>query len=371
MAWWQNQIFVQIAGLISVAMFFFWLGLVVNTPGIENCPWGRLLPSKRWEQIGSLAPVLMVGVALVGSFWIFSRRGKAFLLKKTGNRRVDEAVVRYRKAGEEAFIGRPRLVVDGMGYYQVLYLPERAGEEAWQESDFLVIREDGRVVTDEALAVRVMRVGNAAFELGEPGKIEHRWWMYREALPRLAQGLRQVERQIRQMLKGARSLGKYEAIREDLRRLQRVLVVMEPFVALQRQDLEVLARWSWKKGGPKMKELSEEEVEAIEQEVKCLRYWMEDERRVRAMEEGEEAWRRLREWLRGPGGQRLAEEEPWTYEFLEELVGIWEEEEGFGIPKEAWEKARRGELRWFKPGDEGDIASWRRRLARGGGTPGG
>jgi len=309
------------------------------------------------------APLVAILLILVGTYVLILRQAAPFLVKRTGNRAVDEAVARYRKAGEEALIGRPRLVVDGVGYYQVLYMPEGAGEEAWQEAEFLVLREDGQVVEDEALAVRVMRVGNAALELGEPGKMEYRWWKYKEALPRLARGLREVARQLRQMLKGARQLGKYEAIRGDLRRLQRVLVVMEPFVERQRKDLEVLARWSWAKKGPKMKELSEEEVEAMEEELGALRYWTEDEGRIRAMEEGEEAWRRLREWLRGPGGRRLADEEPWTYEFLEEVVGIWEDEEGFGIPQEAWEKARRGELRWFKAGDEEDIASWRRRLA--------
>ena len=368
MAWLHNKLILSLIGLIagpvSIALILADLSHTIHVE--ESCIeagrwWLRLFDSHSGWNVWVIGFPIVGG--LMGAVYFFKAARPAFLVTKTGNRAVDEAVARYRKEREAAFIGRPRLVVDGTGHYQVLYMPEGAGEEPWQEADFLVLREDGQAVTDEALAVQVMRVANAAFELGEPGKMEYRWWMYKEALPRLAQALREVERSLRQMLKGAQHLGKYEAIREDLRRLQRVLLVMSPFVELQRQDLEVLARWSWQKKGPKMRELSEGEVEAIEKELKALRYWMEDEGRIRAMEEGEEAWARLRAWLQGPGGRRLAEEEPWTYEFLEELVGIWEDEEGFGIPREAWEKARRGELRWFKPGDEEDIASWRRRLA--------
>ncbi|NPA26807.1 MAG: hypothetical protein GXO36_04335 [Chloroflexi bacterium] len=138
--------------------------------------------------------------------------------------------------------------------------------------------------------------------------------------------------------------------------------VFAEYVKRLKKDLERLARWSREKEGPKMGELREEEVEAMEAELEAIRYWWEEEERVQELERGKEAAQRLMEALEALEGEgaRMREEDGEIWWWLWELAEPWlEVMAGY----EAIVKAGGGMRRkWFEVGEE-DIALWRRRLA--------
>ncbi len=101
-----------------------------------------------------IVPTILIGVWAI--YWNIP-----LFRQKTGIKVVDETVERYRKPGEKAYVGHPRVVdVDGTRYVPVVYRHGPEGEVA----AILAVREDtGEVVKDAALMERLgrcIRVGD-------------------------------------------------------------------------------------------------------------------------------------------------------------------------------------------------------------------
>ncbi len=366
MAWLHNKLMLGLIFLISVpAGFLALMGSIsaafyVDAACVEAGKWWlRFLdPNSDWNTAIVVLPT--AAAVILASVYFFKTARPAFLVEKTGKGTVDEVIARYRRAGEQVLVARSRLVVDGKGYYQAFYYPEpEDGEIDEARTAFLVVDEDGQVVEDEALAVRVMRVGQAALELGDPTRMEHRWWMYSKALPRYQKGVGRVREGLGQVREVLAEMGEDE-VQTWLGWIEAGLVLEEEMAKVQREDWRRLGEWSWAKGGPKMKELREEEVEAMERALQTLRYLAQQER-LGVLAREREGMERLKGWLGSEGGRRLKEKAPWAYALLEEVVGLWEEELQ-EAHQEFWERVRRGKLRWFDIGEE-DLTAWRRRLA--------
>ena len=366
MAWLHNKLILGLIGLIagpvSLALTLANISLAIEVR--EGCIeagqwWLRVFdPNSEWN-------TWVIGFPVVGGLavavYFFKTMRPAFLVKKTGKGAVDEAVARYRKAGEEAYIGRPRLVVDGVGYYQVVY-GQGEGEEVRGEP--LLVREDGQVVRDEALARRIMRVADAAFELGEPEAIMERYELYRK--------IRKMENELDRTLRIRENSWLRSRYEDRLRerypdmygmyeRMMGSVEVFEGYLERLRKDLERLAAWSWEKRGPKMGELREEEVEAMEEKLEAVRYWWADEERVGVLEAGKAAAERMKAALTAEEGEgaRMRKEDGDLWWWLWDLAEPWVE---VMAGYEAMVKKGGGmRRRWFEVTEE-DVALWRRRL---------
>ena len=157
MAWLHNRLMLGLIMLLSGApsLGIMWATLA-NAFHLKADPecqyhWIRFLLD---SETGAWAvTLLMISLAIGGVLYLIYGVQSTFLVKKTGNAAVDAAIARYRQPGERVVVGRPRLVVDGAGYYQAVYIQ---GEGPDAPAEPLLVREDGEVVRDEALARRVL-----------------------------------------------------------------------------------------------------------------------------------------------------------------------------------------------------------------------
>ena len=361
MAWLHNKLMfgLILLGTLPASFLFVFGSLLKGIHVQERCLdegwWWFLAPDAAANIIFAIG---MLGL-IIGSVYFFKTARPAFLVKKTGNAAVDAAIARYRQPGERVVVGRPRLVVDGAGHYQAVYIQ---GEGPDAPAEPLLVREDGQVVQDEALARRVLTVGDAAFELGEPGALDQRYELYR----RISKLKRELEAHEWLREKREKRLDeRYPRLRPIYETLMASVEIFLEYLRRLQGDLEQLAEWLWEKGGPKIKMLSEEEVEAMEKNLEAIRYWWEDEERVQVLERGAEAARQLVDILKAEGGDgaQMRREDGTLWWALWEMSEPWVEvmagyenivKKGGGVRS-----------RWFGPGPK-DIAAWRRRLGRGG-----
>ncbi len=368
MAWLHNRMllggFVAAVGPTSVAFVLVEISDAITFLEAPGCHYYGL--RFLLGDLGStLVPILLT---LVGTYVLVLRQAAPFLVERTGKRVVDEVIERYRRPGERVVVARPRLVVDGAGYYQAVYL-RGEGEDAQGEP--LLVREDGQVVRDEALARRILLLGSVALDLGEPGQMAQRYELYRR-MKALTKGLRRMLAEapgLRPTLKRLEYGDEdplwlwqgYPGMVADFERLVGAAEIFLGGVERIARDLEVLSEMSWRKGGPKMEELRWEEWEALEGRLEAMRYWNEHPERMEAVEGSVEAVERMRRWIEENDGADVVSLEKWG-KALVRWVETWA-----AMLAANEEVKRRGgrekDFRWFGVSEK-DMALWRRRLAR-------
>jgi len=263
-------------------------------------------------------------------------------------------------------VGRPRLVVDGAGYYQAVYIQ---GEGPDAPAEPLLVREDGQVVRDEALARRILLLGSLALDLGDPGQMVQRYELYRR-MKALRKGLRKTLTRvpsIRQALEGLvqeddlpRVWKGYPGMVEDFDQIVEAAEVFLAYVERLLKDLEAFGELSWRKRGPKMKELRWEEWEALEKRLEAMAYWNKHPERMEKIAGSGAALARLQQWVDSYGGPMVVSFEKWG-KHLAAWVEMW------GEVLAADEALKRGggrqkDFRWLDVSTN-DMAAWRRRLA--------
>ena len=308
----------------------------------------------------------MLGL-IVGGIYFFKTVRPAFLVEKTGKRAVDEVIARYRRPGERVLVGRPRLVVDGKGYYQAVYVQ---GEGASVSVEPLLVREDGQVVEEEALARRLLLLGALALELGEPGQMAQRYELYRR-MHALVRGLRKMLGQapaVRETLARLEHGDEdplwiwegYPGMVADFERMEKAAKVFLGGVERILQDLEAFSEMSWRKGGPKMEALHWEEWEALAARLQAMAYWNEAPERMEAVEGSWEAVERLERWIEANGGKGVVSLRKWGRPLVA-WVETWK-----AVLEANEEIKRRGgrekDFRWLDVSEK-DLTAWRRRLA--------
>jgi len=325
MAWLHNKLMfgLILLGTLPASFLFIFGSLLKGIHVQEQCLdeglWWLLAPDAAANIIFAIG---MLGL-IIGSVYFFKTVRPDFLVKKTGNAVVDATIARYRQSGERVVVGRPRLVVDGAGYYQAVYI-QGEGPDALAEP--LLVREDGQMVRDEALARRVLTVGDAAFELGEPDALYQRHELYR----RISKLKRELEAHEWLREKREKHLAeRYPRVRPIYETLMDSVEIFLEYLRRLQGDLEQQAEWSWEKGGPKITMLSEKEVETMEKNLEAIRYWWKDEERLQVLERGAEAARQLVDMLKaeeGDGAQMRNEDGAswWTlWEISEPWVGSY------------------------------------------------
>ncbi len=135
------------------AAFGVFLGVFWGTMWSDGC-----LPELLKSTL--LASVVSLGIVSLSALWSFYW-GIPYFRRKTGNRVVDEAVERYRKPGEKAYVGLPRVVdVDGRRYVMAVY------HQGAEVAAMLAFREDtGEVVQDPGLMERLARCARVGDEM--------------------------------------------------------------------------------------------------------------------------------------------------------------------------------------------------------------
>jgi len=370
MAWLHNKLMfgLILLGTLPASFLFVFGSLLKGIHVQERCLdegwWWFLAPDAAANIIFAIG---MLGL-IIGSVYFFKTARPAFLVKKTGNAAVDAAIARYRQPGERVVVGRPRLVVDGAGYYQAVYIQ---GEGPDAPAEPLLVREDGEVVRDEALARRILLLGSLALDLGDPGQMAQRYELYRR-MKALRKGLRKMMTRVPSIRRALEALEQeddlprvwegYAGMAEDFDQIVEAAEIFLAYVERLLKDLEAFGELSWRKRGPKMKELRWEEWEALEKRLEAMAYWNEHPERMQKIEDSGAALARLQQWVDSYGGPMVVSFEKWG-KHLAAWVEMWGE---VLAADEALKRGggRRKDFRWLDV-SANDIAAWRRRLARG------
>ena len=227
--------------------------------GFWGTVWGaHCLPSPLRNEI--LATVVTLGSTLLISAWAVYW-GIPYFRRKTGIKVVDETVERYRKPGEKAYVGHPRVVdLDGTRYVPVVYRYGPEGEVA----AILAVREDtGEVVKDAALMERLGRCIRVGDEMAGWPALYQRLQSYKSAQKAL-QGWPQALKQVREVAKRLEGTP-YE---EDMKALVEVWEFSEEYTRRLKAMMEVASEWAAAHGWEHMKEVRCEDLEPLDERLR-------------------------------------------------------------------------------------------------------
>ena len=236
----------------QVALGIAWAGFWTGFLGVISGPCVTFT-----ETMATVVVVvwLLVPVVLI-SIWAFYWNIPLFR-RKTGIKVVDETAEWYRKPGEKAYVGHPRVVdLDGTRYVPVVYRYGPAGDVA----AILAVREDtGEVVKDPDLMERLGRCIRIGDEMAGWPMLYRRVRAYKSARKAL-QGWPQALKKVRKLAKKLEGTP-YE---EDMKTLLEVWEFVGEYLRRLMTMMEAESEWAAAHGWEHMKEVRCEDLEPLD-----------------------------------------------------------------------------------------------------------